>query len=151
MNSFVFAALIATASAQEGYTCTNLDGDDAWTVIDDEDTVTDADDAEACKAACLAIAEADDNAESDYCCAAKDTAKADDDTAAEFECALYQLEATDDEADIREAEETDEDADPVVTHSAWAWTAGDALDEMASATMISSAIATIASVAMIAY
>jgi hypothetical protein len=148
MNTFVIAALFATVAAEEGYSCQQPST--AWTVESVAD-VTAATDATECKAACLVVAEDDANDANDYCCSSKTTEEtATDEGDEEFECTLWS-EDTAADANIKEVTAAEED--PVVTYAAWMWVAGVEQDELGegSATMISSAIATIAAVAMIAY
>jgi hypothetical protein len=147
MNAFVIAALIATVTAEAGYEC---DGGTGW--ADDvpagtDTTVKDAEDNDECYDACETLAKAGTGA--DYCCTAKTTAE-DGDTKAKFDCELLKLNTSVDK-EIREVKERGED--PEVLYQAWMWVAGKEEDDLGegSATMISSAIATIAAVAMIAY
>jgi hypothetical protein len=160
MKSFAIAAIIATVTAEVGYTCTN-DADATWT-----ETAPTAVDAAACGTACTDTAT---DTTMDYCCRAMttaavaavedDAATADvDETAAatdaSFACALF-TKATAADATIK-ALQADADG---VSYEAWAWNAGVAAADMAgaeevaadSASMISSAIATIAAIAMVAY
>lgn len=146
--------LLATVSAEAGVTCVNPEGDAAWTVA----AVEGATDGATCGTEGTALAT---DATLDYCLAANVTpaveADAEADPAVEAadavlnSCNLYSL-ATAADADIREAK-TEEG----VEHHAWAWGAGVALADVApaadadSAKMITSAIATIATIAMVAY
>ena len=145
MNTFVISALIATVTAEAGYECKQPDT--AWEVLT-VTAVTDADDEDACEAACKITAEDDGNDGKDYCCSAKTTAAYDGDDA-EFECTLWSLDTV---ADVTIKDDKAATEDPDVKYAAWMWNAGVAADDLeGSATMISSAIATIAAVAMIAY
>ena len=142
MKSFAIAAIIATVSAEAAYKCVKADG---WT--EDPDTakgVAEADDDTKCEDACKAIATADK--ENDYCCAATTTI----DTKV-IACTLWKAETGKDSIKKASAD-TDKE-----TSMAWAWTASKLNDDIGtgddadSATMISSAIATIAAIAMVAY
>ena len=143
MNSILIATLIATVSAEAGYTCTQPDP--AWTAVDK--TAADA-------AACGTVCTNDATDETlDYCCLA-DTTLAVGSTAASTVCTLYSLTAVDG-ANIKTAMA----ATDTNSFEAWNWNRASLADDMAasdaaasdSASMISSAIATIAAIAMVAY
>ena len=150
MNSIAIIALIATVSAESGYTCVQPDPE--WTASTDASLTTDITDAAACGAACTALAT---DVLFDYCCFATTTLEssegADDATTA---CALWSLETVAD-ANIKTAKV----ATATESFDAWTWNAAvlaadmtAASDDSAdSASMISSAIATIAAIAMVAY
>lgn len=149
--------LLATVSAEAGYTCTNPE--DAWTVT----AVEGATDGASCGTEGTALAT---DATLDYCLAAvvvpavEADAEADPAVEAVAEsltsCNLYSL-ATAADADIRTAAAAAEDGS--AAYHAWAWGAGVALADLApaaegdadSAKMITSAVATIAAIAMVAY
>ena len=152
MKSFLISALLAAVSAEAGYTCTNPAT--PWT--DASASITDAPaDAAKCGASCKALAEAD--LTMDWCCAATTTAAGTDAAAnpAAFACALWKqavVAGTPGEIKVAKA------AEGLITYDAWSWAAGVATADMAaadaaadSAKMISSAIATIAAIAMITY
>jgi hypothetical protein len=166
MKSFALAAVFAIAivSAEKAYECKNPT-DKAWTKNEDK-TVTDAVTSATCESACKALATKDDASKKlDHCCMFIATeAVAKDDAAdpkvagsdATNVCSLLEL-ATVADATIKSAK-ADAAGPPKVTCEAWAWNAGVAAADMAgadaaadSATMISSAIATIAAIAMVAY
>jgi hypothetical protein len=148
MKSFAISAIIAAVSAEAGYNC--VQPDPAWT--DASASLAASTDMTTCGAACTTVATDAANVGNDYCCFAtttgEDTANS---VAAAFECALWSM-ATVAGANIKTAKM----AEGTVTYAAWAWNAGTMAADMTatsadSATMISSAIATIAAIAMIAY
>ena len=166
MKSFALAALVATTSAQAGFNCVNPAGDAAWTTA----PVDGATDAADCKTKGTAAIEATaEYTTFDWCLhaavqgevaavVADDTAdppvEAADAVAASVTCAWFQ-KATAADADIRTA------APEVnsLVYSAWAWGAGEALEDLVaeaegdadSAKMITSALAAVATIAMVAY
>ena len=167
MKSFALAALVATTSAQAGFNCVNPAGDAAWTTA----AVDGATDAADCKTKGTAAIEATaDYKTFDWCLHAavqgKVEAVAADDTAdpkveavaavdASVACAWFQTATADPVVDIRTAAP---EANSLV-YSAWAWGAGEALEDLVaeaegdadSAKMITSALAAIATIAMVAY
>lgn len=172
MKYATLAALVATASAQEGFNCVNPEGDDAWTTAAVTEGVTDA---ATCKTEGTAAIEGTaDYKTFDWCLHAAVQAAVEakeavvaDDTAdppveaadaveaveASVACAWFQ-KATAADADIRTAAATENG----LTYSAWAWGAGEALEDLVaaegdadSAKMITSALAAVATIAMVAY
>ena len=150
MKSFAISAIIATVSAEAGYNC--VQPTTAW--IDQTDTLAASTDVATCGAACTTIAEDAANVGQDYCCMAMTTA-ADTATsvAADFACNLWSSDTV-----AGATVKTMKAAEGTITYDAWAWNAGVAAADMtakdaatSSATMISSAIATIAAFAMVAY
>ena len=167
MKSFALAALVATTSAQAGFNCVNPAGDAAWTTA----AVDGATDAADCKTkGTTAITETADYKTFDWCLhaavqgevaavVADDTAdppvEAADAVAASVTCAWFQTATADPVVDIRTAAP---EANSLV-YSAWAWGAGEALEDLVaeaegdadSAKMITSALAAVATIAMVAY
>jgi hypothetical protein len=166
MKSFALAALVATTSAQAGFNCVNPTTG-AWTTAPVDGTTDAAD----CKTKGTAAIEATaDYKTFDWCLHAavqgKVEAVAADDTAdpkveavaavdASVTCAWFQTATADPVVDIRTAAP---EANSLV-YSAWAWGAGEALEDLVaeaegdadSAKMITSALAAIATIAMVAY
>ena len=147
MKSFAISAIIATVSAEAAFKCVKTDD---WTDKSSESTITAATaDTAACKDACAAIATNEDNVASDYCCTATTTIVEDGDNT--IACTLWKAATGTDTIKTASA-----DSDSTTTE-AWAWTANELNadigtgDDADSATMISSAIATIAAIAMVAY
>jgi hypothetical protein len=156
MKSFAISALIASVAAEAAFTCVNVTP--AWAATTIEADATKVKDTATCKTEC--DAKAIDKTK-DYCCMATTTAAADPADAAKpaaFACNLWEL-ATVKDATIKKAKaSTGTAAEGVVTYDAWSYNAGVMNAETAatekaadSATMISSAIATIAAIAMVAY
>lgn len=171
MKYATLAALVATASAQEGFNCVNPT-EDAWTTEAVTEGVTDAATCET--KGTEAIEATADYKTFDWCLhaavqaevAAKDAVEADESAdppveaadaveavAASVTCAWFQ-KATVADADIRKAAATENG----LTYSAWAWGAGEALEDLVaaegdadSAKMITSALAAVATIAMVAY
>jgi len=168
MKSFALAALVATVSAEAGYNCVNPEGDAAWATV----AVTGATDHATCGTEGTKAIEADaDFKEMDFCLHSADQAKVDaveddaatadvDETAAEIPaayvtCAYFKVAKADPAGDIRTAAETKAG----LSYEAWAWGAGEALPNKVadaegdadSAKMITSALAAIATIAMVAY
>ena len=166
MKSFALAALVATTSAQAGFNCVNPT-EGAWTTA----AVDGATDAADCKTkGTTAITETADYKTFDWCLhaavqgevaavEADDTAdpkvEAVEAVAASVTCAWFQTAAADPVVDIRTAAP---EANSLV-YSAWAWGAGEALEDLVaeaegdadSAKMITSALAAVATIAMVAY
>lgn len=166
MKSFALAALVATASAQVNFNCVNPT-DAAWT----ETAVADAADAADCGTKGTAAIEAlADFKTTDYCLHAAVQGKveavpadADADPPVEevkavdasVTCAYFALATADPAVDIRTSAP---EANSLV-YTVWAWSAGEKLDEMVaaaegdadSAKMITSALAAVATIAMVAY
>ena len=167
MKSFALAALVATTSAQAGFNCVNPAGDAAWTTA----AVDGATDAADCKTKGTAAIEATaDYKTFDWCLHAavqgaveKVEAAPDADPPVEeaaaieasVACAWFQTATADPVVDIRTAAP---EANSLV-YSAWAWGAGEALEDLVaeaegdadSAKMITCALAAIATIAMVAY
>ena len=140
--AFALSALMAV-SAEPATTCTNPEGDAAWTAA----TLTAAD-AAACKAACVEAATAL-TATMDYCCAAATVPKAGD-VEAVTTCTGYNKETG--AADIRAALADTE----TLVNEAWAWVALVASADLAAAsddssTLLASAAATAAAITMFLY
>jgi hypothetical protein len=167
MKSFALAALVATVSAEAGYNCVNPT-EGAWTSV----AVTGATDHATCGTEGTKAIEADaDFKEMDFCLHSKDQAKveavADDTTTADVNetvaevaaayvtCEYFKVAKADPAGDIRTAAATENG----LSYEAWAWGAGEPLpDKVAaaegdadSAKMITSALAAIATIAMVAY
>ena len=113
-RSFVVTMLFAAVIAEDGYTCT--DSESTWNPSEDISSgeITTADE---CKTACEALIL---DTENDWCCFA--VAVADPES---LTCSYFSVVAA--ELDIRAAEE---EAVEGTTNSAWAWAAGEALDDL---------------------
>ena len=162
MKSFALAALVATVSAEAGYNCVNPT-DGAWTEV----PVDGATDHATCGTEGTKAIEADaEFKDMDICLHSADQAKVeevkDGETvttaavdAAYVTCAYFKLAKADPAGDIRTAAATVNG----LSYEAWAWGAGEALpnkvaaaeDDADSAKMITSALAAIATIAMVAY
>ena len=156
MNSIAIIALISTVSAEVGYTCKQSEETGAvdWEVnADSAGTIAAATDTASCGKACTDLATAEEA--NDNCCfGVGDSATG---ASPAYTCSLWYAVAKDGEtADLRVAKA----ADGTKTYDAWAWNKGTAAAAMTaadgdadadSATMISSAIATIAAIAMVAF
>ena len=167
MKFATLIALVATVTAEAAVACKTDAAD--WVAVTDA-TLTDATDAATCGTAATAIAELEANVANDYCAMATSTgetaaveASADgvepvvaqaDKVDASFTCEMWSKASADEAEDIRVAK-ADEAGPPTVAYEAWQWDAGVAMDAVAAADgdnakMITSAIAAIATIAMVA-
>ena len=166
MKFATLIALVATVTAEAAVACKTDAAD--WVAVTDA-TLTDATDAATCGTAATAIAELEANVANDYCACATSTgvtaaveadAEADpaveaaDEVAASVVCEMWSKASADEAEDIRVAK-ADEAGPPTVAYEAWQWDAGVAMDAVAAADgdnakMITSAIAAIATIAMVA-
>ena len=159
MKFATLSLLVASVAAEAGYTCVNPEGDAAWAPTDVQPA--DMTDVATCGEKGTALAT---DVANDYCLFAVSTdAVVADDTAdpvvaevayALDSCTLW-FKATVADATIKEAKAAADGK----SYDAWAWGAGVALADMAaaaegdadSAKMMTSAIAAIATIAMVAY
>ena len=164
MKQFVLAALLATVSAEKAYKCAFADGVTPTAVVAADGTAITI---ENCGAEGTKVIEAlTDKADNDHCLQlqytpAVEEVKADDGTvtteaaAATLTSCAYAAVATGDDTDIRTATADTAEA----AYEAWAWAKGELLPELAppaegdadSAKMITSALAAVATIAMVAY
>ena len=164
MKQFVLAALLATVSAEKGYSCKFADDVTPTAVVAaDGTTIT----IENCGAEGTKVIEAlTDKADNDHCLQlqykpaveeVKDDAGAVTTAAAPAELTScgYAAKPTGDDTDIRTATADTAEA----AYEAWAWAKGVKLADLApaaegdadSAKMITSALAAVATIAMVAY
>ena len=153
MKSFVLALLAASVSAEANTAC-KAD-------LENGETLTAADAATCGTVGTAKVDEAQDKAENDWCLSAVTTAAvadsapdAGDGTPASTVCILYKKTA-EEGAELREAKA----ATDTLSYDAWQWAAGELSADLApaaegdadSAKMITSALAAVATIAMVAY
>lgn len=170
MKFATLIALVATVKSEEGVSCTSTT--DGWKKVEDATlTVDTVKDAASCGTAVTAIAVLADNVALDYCAQATATGVtpkveasaegadpvvvAADEVPASFTCEMWSKATADEAQDIRVVKANVE-GPPTVKCDAWAWDAGVALDGLVAADgdnakMITSAIAAIATIAMVAF
>ena len=117
MKSLALTLLVATAAAEEGVTCSTESITEQWSQSAPHNPNTHNHDENGCETACSGVLSSYDDAR-DACCMA--VISNDDGSLAT--CTLWAVEAG--ENDIR-VEYTDEDN----TYYAWAWQAGEAMDD----------------------
>ena len=167
MKFATLIALVATVTAEAAVACDSTK--EGWTAVTDDTLTAATADAAACGTAATAIAELEANVANDYCACATSTGKTDAvvadaaadppveeaaEVAASVTCVMYSKASADEAEDIRVAK-ADEAGPPTVAYEAWQWDAGVAMDAVAAADgdnakMITSAIAAIATIAMVA-
>ena len=158
MKSFVLALLAASVSAEANVACKAIEGNAGTAVAEATDAAT-------CGTKGTAEVEAaSDKADNDWCLAAVTTAAVEASAEgvepvvaardAAFSCTLFKVAKSDD-VELREAKE----AADGISYDAWQWAAGEQSAEFApaaegdadSAKMITSALAAVATIAMVAY
>jgi hypothetical protein len=166
MKSFaIFAIIAATVSAEKGYECaTALE---TWSEVDNDSTISGAKTSEACGAACTAVAT--DQTTKDHCCMFVDEVDTDTAKTTTDKCGLLEKDTkTGDVANVKSKKAAVVVGTKTSTYYSWAWNAGKKMADMTpatetttttetkaeaakdSASMITSAVATIAAIAMVA-
>ena len=167
MKFALIATIAATVAAEENFTCTQTATE--WTPSTEVAITGAVKDAATCGAACTTKATEGAQKTIDYCCFYVSTVDSAADTTDVLTCSLWSKTAvTDDIKNVKVAKAAVTDGTKKTIYTAWAWNAGVELttekaatdatttaavateDAKDSATMITSAVATIAAIAMVA-
>ena len=173
MKSFVYGALVASVSAQVNFACVIPEGDDTWRMDAVKAESTPITDAASCKTYALSSLDnyydAEDTSENKYydiCYHAKVKAAAEEGGEDTVVCESFlkdkMPEAGPDDEPVSAVEDIRVETGPKdgYVYTAWAWGAGEPLadlvatktyDDADSAKMITSALAAVATIAMVAY